>query len=272
MKSKTAWPYLAACIGAVGIILGWTYCNEPLHTTQQVPARSGHQSQPSIAMPMEGMEGAGRRERVPPAGREASALEPTLVVEVVDERLSALQDAEVSVGRGTVRKDARPEDLVRGQPVGGAKTGSNGRASFDLDTGDYTLLVAARGFGLWVDSIQLAPGRRSEVRVVLTRGVTVFGTARSADGRPVANVHVAACFVEKPPQAYTDPYARRGRQLGMPTSRSDAGGEYRLDGLPAGELVIEAELWESRSGPFRVPSGRAVMKRSLSPARTQAHR
>jgi protocatechuate 3,4-dioxygenase beta subunit len=95
-----------------------------------------------------------------------------------------------------------------------------------LPPGRATLRASAPGFVAWSRELELSPGQRpreitlADVRVELERGGLVVGRLRNDDGDPVPNASIV---------------------LGPLRARTDAHGEFRIDGVAAGAVSVRAE-------------------------------
>jgi hypothetical protein len=116
--------------------------------------------------------------------------------------------------------------------------------------------------GIQADSLR----RFDDVRITLTNVASeVSGTVRDKDGRAVAGALVM--FVPVPQQFW----APGGRRFGRP--RTDAGGHYRVRGLPQGDYRVAASLELHDRDAYRPDVTRAVgesgVEVSLEPLATR---
>lgn len=102
------------------------------------------------------------------------------------------------------------------------RAGEDGGFTLDVPAGAGSVVVqaAARGWAPVVCRVRTD----SEVRIVLLAGITVHGTVRGANGRPLAGARL---------------FARRGDLAhGRPIGTTDAGGSFRIDGLTKEDLRL----------------------------------
>jgi hypothetical protein len=169
-------------------------------------------------------------------GGEAGSLEKPVVVSAG----TTLRDVRIQLGQGAVL-EGRVVARSTGAPVGGASvdvspagiSGDSGRALTDgtgsfsvggLAPGSYDLVVTAPGFStLTRPALTVASGERFPVELQLVGTGTVEGQVKDGAGVPVSGVHVAGG-------------SRWAGMLGSTPaeSRTDALGNYRLEGLATG--------------------------------------
>jgi protocatechuate 3,4-dioxygenase beta subunit len=94
---------------------------------------------------------------------------------------------------------------------------------------------------------EMKPGERRTFAVALARGGTISGLVKTADGRPAADVMVRV----RP---------RDGRMFGGDLPEiSGPDGRYRITGLPAGRMVVEADrTGRMMSGPPNDPRQQTI--------------
>jgi protocatechuate 3,4-dioxygenase beta subunit len=114
-----------------------------------------------------------------------------------------------------------------------------------LQTGTNPLAARARGLGSWQGTVDVLPGRATEVRIVLPPSAMLTGTVRDTAGEPVAGAllwtGVRHAFLSQ-------------------SGTSDAQGNYRLDDLAAGICKVtafaDAERTVSESMELAQPQSR----------------
>ncbi|HZS39919.1 MAG TPA: carboxypeptidase-like regulatory domain-containing protein [Polyangia bacterium] len=109
-----------------------------------------------------------------------------------------------------------------------------------LPAGRATLSAGAPGYVPWSRELELVSGERPreltlrDLTVELERGGAIAGTVVDDDGQPAAGAQLSVVL----PGAGSGAGAR---------GRSDARGEFRLDGLPSGRLRVRAEFGGRRA-------------------------
>jgi len=175
-------------------------------------------------------------------GGEAGALDSAVTVRAG----ATLRDVRIQLGQGGVL-EGRVVARGSGAPVAGAsvdvspysKNGDSGRAVTDdagrfsvggLAPGSYDLVVGAPGYSSALRrALTVAVGERFPVEIQLTGTGTVEGSVRDSAGQPVSGAHVSGG-------------TRWGGTLGdaPAETRTDAEGKYRLEGLAAGSVTLNA--------------------------------
>jgi hypothetical protein len=134
-------------------------------------------------------------------------------------------------------------------------TDAEGRYAFrDIAPGHYRLVAQKEGFALPVDEaalpiVDLAGGEVTDVVVLVQRGGVITGTVLSPSGEPIVNASVGALL--KRLDLIASPNGLRhpdvtdtpsGPPILMPlgAATTDAHGEFRIDGLPAGDYIVAA--------------------------------
>lgn len=146
--------------------------------------------------------------------------------------------------RGPDGKPVRNADVSLGEghwPGAGKKrlqtrirsTDASGRADFiSCPTGDIDVLAWAEGLAPFRGSAVIVPGGRTDLAIQLEPGVTLEGVVRDTSGTPVPGYEVGVG------RSKTEAYAEFG-SFAFQYTRTDEAGEYRLQGLPPGEIVAQ---------------------------------
>ncbi|MBL8840283.1 MAG: sigma-70 family RNA polymerase sigma factor [Planctomycetes bacterium] len=112
-------------------------------------------------------------------------------------------------------------------------TDGEGRFAIDgLPLGALPLLVRKAGFAVASMAVTIAAGRADERAITLVEGATLEGFVIGIDGEPVGGAVVQ----------HGSPL-----QLRSVATRADESGRYRVDGVPAGRVVVRALAAESGS-------------------------
>lgn len=112
--------------------------------------------------------------------------------------------------------------------VGSAATGTDGSYTLDLPPGVYDIVVIAPGRSSVVrDGLVIAPGQRLTVNFRLDGTATVEGRVTDPEARPVVGAYVKA-------------HRLRGPAGLTRSTRTDANGAYRLEGVEVGTAVVSA--------------------------------
>ena len=130
-----------------------------------------------------------------------------------------------------------PDDAP--SPVVVSRTNTEGRAEFPrISSGRWLFVVRAGGRERRSTGVVTLAGGVGKQRFLVTvgDGRSVKGTVRDRDGRPLARVAIVALRRSLPNDAERAPLAVR--------TRSGRDGEFQLDGLPTGDVV----LWAARPG------------------------
>ncbi len=119
-----------------------------------------------------------------------------------------------------------------------------GRFEFPgLAPAPYRVVVVADGHAPWVREVALAPGGAPTLEVELAPGGVLTGlVVREDDGRPIPNARVAAEGLSG---------LARGAQPHLGTTRTDAAGRFRLEGLGDAKVAVtvRADGFHSRISP-----------------------
>lgn len=134
---------------------------------------------------------------------------------------------------GAVARAGHEEQNLQTLPDGGraiawrpefVSSDEQGRFEFlYLPAGKVPLWVRAEGLAPWTSEVELTPGRVEMVTVTLVAGVTLVGTVKDRQGLPVARVDIMVGD------------GRVGRDV-----KSATDGTFRMEGLPVGELQLQA--------------------------------
>ncbi|MBW8866346.1 MAG: carboxypeptidase regulatory-like domain-containing protein [Acidobacteria bacterium] len=134
-------------------------------------------------------------------------------------------------------------------------TDAAGRYAFrNIAPGRYRLSAHKEGFALPVDEaalpiVDLAGGEVTDVEVLVQRGGVISGTVLSPSGEPIVNASVGALLkrldLTASPSGLRHPDVTdtpSGPPILMPlgADTTDAHGEFRIDGLPAGDYIVAA--------------------------------
>lgn len=111
-------------------------------------------------------------------------------------------------------------------------TASDGRFAFDgLLPGPCVLHVSAPGRRAVVRFLELQPGRRELLAVDLPAGERLEGRVQAPDGRAIPGAVVSA---------NSDTELTRDHPAWMAAVRAGPDGRFRLEGLPAGDIALDA--------------------------------
>lgn len=139
----------------------------------------------------------------------------------------------------------------------------------NLPPGRLLLKVEAPGYMTWYRrSFAVAAGQTVEnFTVTLTRGATIEGTVRGADGAPLAGALVGFTTQAEPGQPDSGPIdaAPAGTDEVEPTvwARSDEAGRYRLEQVPPGRRAHVLVWFAPGHQGFRVQSGGAPSEKAI---------
>jgi hypothetical protein len=128
--------------------------------------------------------------------------------------------------------------------VGSALTGADGRYTLDLPPGDYDVVVVSPGWTSAVrDGLVIAPGQRPTVDFRLDGMTAVEGRVTNVEGQPITGAYVKA-------------HRLRGPAGLTRSTRTDANGAYRLEGVEVGTAVVSArreqtEHWTMKSAEVK---------------------
>lgn len=144
--------------------------------------------------------------------------------------MPAAAEVRLERGAGGLEDPRLAPRLVRTDPAGG----------FRLDgvaPGTATLRVRAAGCAPWAVDVDLQPGEQRQQDVQLRREGRVFGTVRDGAGAPVAGAEV-----------------RHGEYARFATAftKTNARGQFRLTGLPAGVVSVSATKDETGTATARL--------------------
>ncbi len=104
-------------------------------------------------------------------------------------------------------------------------TDAEGEFRFDsAGTGEYSLFIFKKGFAQGRKVVEIASGKETRIEIELQRGRELRGRVVDSEGRPVSLARV---------------FARGGS--GVPSTQSDAEGNFELTGIPDGTYTISAE-------------------------------
>lgn len=129
-------------------------------------------------------------------------------------------------------EDQRPTVLPDGGRAHGwrpeyARTDANGQFVLrHLPAGPVPLAVRALPYAPWLGEVALTAGQPHATTIRLLPGATVHGTVRGADGSSVAGATITFGVQHEFVQQEVS---------------SDASGAFRVEGLPAGELLVTAQ-------------------------------
>ena len=147
---------------------------------------------------------------------------------------------------------ARPKEQAADRMVI-ARTGADGRFTFELDPGTYVVDASRRGYAHATQEVALTEGGVDSLRLTLGAGASLAGRVVDAAGRGVANANVMAFVSEG-----------SGRSSSTnDTTRDD--GSFSIEGLASGTCALSA----ARDGRFAVLSavtpGEAAVTLVLKP-------
>jgi hypothetical protein len=128
--------------------------------------------------------------------------------------------------------DPDPNARFAALAMSNAMTGADGRFRLEVDPGEYQVSARAEGFGGETLTVNVGESGASDVRLALSRGLSIRGRVVDTRGQAVGGLRVGA--VTDDPQ--------NPRWGGMAMSMPD--GTFEIAGLPAGEvnLVAQSEL------------------------------
>jgi hypothetical protein len=148
------------------------------------------------------------------------------------------EDAPVAGARVSASPARKPGE------VGSALTGADGRYTLDLPPGDYDVVVVSPGRTSAVrDGLVIAPGQRPTVDFRLDGTTAVEGRVTNVEGQPITGAYVKA-------------HRLRGPAGLTRSTRTDANGAYRLEGVEVGTAVVSArreqtEHWTMKSAEVK---------------------
>ena len=160
---------------------------------------------------------------------------PTRVIEVADVDAQTVDIDFPATGISGLVVDEKTEAPIarahlsarpagEGSPPGGATTASaDGRFTFDLAPGDFTVLVAADGYATKATPVTVGEGPSDELRIALSHGLALRGTVVDDRGRPAGGQLVSA---------RTD-HADAGG-----TTRTSLDGRFEFSSLDAGAYTV----------------------------------
>ncbi len=137
-----------------------------------------------------------------------------------------MQGAPVQNARIFLLAQVQPWMLNNNSSGAAATTDAEGRFDIHSVGEDLAKITAIHpDFPDTTVDVQLVHGQSTHVEIVMTGGATIEGTVY-ANGAPIANQHVFAQSLAQ----------------GQHRSTTDANGFYTLDKLPAGEVMIQAQV------------------------------
>jgi protocatechuate 3,4-dioxygenase beta subunit len=178
---------------------------------------------------------------------------PTRLVDIpdadahtIDVNLSGVPVSGIVVEKDTDTPivQARVSAVSPGQPGTTTLGGADGRFHFELDPGEYRIFANAsdQGYGEAQTSVTVDSGGAPEIRLALSRGLSISGKAVDLAGRALAGLAVFA----------------RGQEAGAPSSgfnQTLADGSFRIDGLSQQAHTLTSS---TDTGLFAVRSGVAA--------------
>ena len=138
------------------------------------------------------------------------------------------------VSRAVVRIGTGGRNVSVGRQAGAAqdRTETDGKfAIIGVPPGEHTVAVRAPDYGMWTGSCSVDANAMTPLHITILDGVSCTGTVTAEGGSPVPGAHV---------------HAGKRDTLSWFSTRTDAEGRYRFQGLPAGPLEIAAE--QSKGG------------------------
>jgi hypothetical protein len=87
---------------------------------------------------------------------------------------------------------ARPRKPTTGPGGSSVETKADGRFSFELDPGEYTVTARAQGYGGDETVVSVSDSPPAEMRLALSRGLSLAGKVVDAGGRGVAGLFLSA--------------------------------------------------------------------------------
>lgn len=158
------------------------------------------------------------------------ALPAASIAGVVVERETDQPIAKAGVSAISVRPDPNARFGMPSMSTG--MTGADGRFRLDVEPGEYRLSARAEGFSGETINLTVAESGASDLRVALTRGMSIRGRVVDARGQGVGGLRVGAATSDVAAPGWG------GATMSM------ADGTFEIAGLAAGEfnLVAQSEL------------------------------
>jgi hypothetical protein len=129
--------------------------------------------------------------------------------------------------RGVV--SASPVERKEGRAQGSSgASGADGRFTLDLEPGAYTLMAFSEGYARASVEVTVAETPGADVRVALTRGLTISGKVLDARGRGVGGMGVFAATGE-------------GREARRGMGRTLPDGSFTIEGLEDRPYAVSAD-------------------------------
>ena len=149
---------------------------------------------------------------------------------VVVDRETDQPVAKANVFAASTRPD--PNARVAMAAMANSMTGTDGRFRLELEPGEYTVSARAEGFSAETLTLNVGDSGASDVRLALSRGLSIRGRVVDARGQAVGSLRVGAVTGD------LDSPRRGGAAMSMPD------GTFEIAGLPAGDfnLVAQSEL------------------------------
>jgi hypothetical protein len=259
---------IVSVLTAVAAVAVWSYWV----SASPPPLTSGPSQLPATALPTPTTlpTDLGRREAPPPVATSARELQGV----VIDERGKPLTGATVIVhpsDGGGARMAPDVATTAPAMPVNvlaRAMTDEAGRfriAPREVSTTPVDVVASMPGWRR-AGCQGVNPGESPPLTLVLTKGLSIEGRVVQANGTPVPGVRVVACSDPRTKPRDMVTTTTRGwlapQDLGLhdgfvrAESTSTASGEFRIDGLPRGEMFVNTldDRWIARTMPI-VPAG-----------------
>lgn len=139
--------------------------------------------------------------------------------------------ASVWIGRQDFQKDVAWLDRTPKGPTIQATTNAEGEfAIVGVPSGDQQMMAHAGRYAPWFGPVAVRPDETSAVSIQLGAGATIVGEVVDEADKPIANIGV-----------FRTPYDPLRR-----TAWTDAGGKFRIEGLAAGSVELEADGGDTR--------------------------
>jgi len=171
---------------------------------------------------------------------------PDVDAHMIDVNLSGVPVSGIVVETDTDAPiaQARVAAVLPGKPGATTLAGADGRFHFELDPGEYRMFADAldQGYGKAEAPLTVQSEGAPEIRLALSRGLSISGKAVDLAGRGLSGVPVVA----------------RGQDAGAPSSgfnQTLADGSFRIDGLSSQAHILTAS---NDTGLFAVRSGVAA--------------
>jgi protocatechuate 3,4-dioxygenase beta subunit len=132
------------------------------------------------------------------------------------------RDTEQPVSRAYVGAAPVKPDAARPVFGSGAETGDDGRFQIDVEPGDYRVSAGAEGYGRAEVEASASSGGAGELRLALTRGLTLAGRVTDARGNSIAGLNVLA-----------EASGSEGGRLSSGGASTLPDGSFRIGGLKA---------------------------------------